>query len=149
MLAGAEPPDDVALLVIRRDDAERPPLQVTVPAVATALVVVRTALRRWLATLGVSDEKEFSVMLGVGEAMANVVSHAYGPSGGSMDVDLTCTTDAIEATVRDDGRWRLPRGTNRGRGLAIMEKCADEVSVDTTDAGTEVRLRFRLQGASR
>ena len=148
MLAGAEPLDDVALLVIRREDAERPPLQVTVPAVATALVVVRTALRRWLATLGVSNEEEFNVMLGVGEAMANVVSHAYGPSGGSMDVDLISTSDAIVATVRDDGRWRLPRGTNRGRGLTIMEKCADEVSVDTNDTGTEVRLRFELQGAS-
>jgi anti-sigma regulatory factor (Ser/Thr protein kinase) len=85
-------------------------------------------------------------MLGVGEAMANVVSHAYGPSGGTMDVDLTCAEGDIVATIRDTGRWRLPRGQNRGRGITIMERCADEVSVDTTEAGTEVRMRFEIEG---
>ena len=148
MLGGAEPHDDVALLVIRREDSgDRPPLHVNLPAVPTSLVLVRTALRRWLSTLGAGDPQEFKVMLGVGEAMANVVSHAYGPGGGSMDVEMSCSAGDIVATIRDSGRWRLPRGRNRGRGINIMEKCADEVSVDTTDAGTEVRLRFRLEGA--
>jgi anti-sigma regulatory factor (Ser/Thr protein kinase) len=78
--------------------------------------------------------------------MANVVSHAYGPSGDTMDVDLSCSAGDIVATIRDTGRWRLPRGTNRGRGINIMENCADEMSVDTTEAGTEVCLRFHLKG---
>lgn len=148
MLGGADPQDDVALLVVRREDnGDGPPLHVRIPAVATSLVLVRTALRRWLSTLRVRDREEFSVMLAVGEAMANVVSHAYGPSGGTMDVDMSYSAGDIVATVRDTGRWRLPRGENRGRGITIMEKCADEVAVDTTEAGTEVRLRFHLGGA--
>jgi anti-sigma regulatory factor (Ser/Thr protein kinase) len=146
MLGGAEPQDDVALLVMRREDSgDSPPLHVTIPAVATSLVLVRTALRRWLSTLAVSEREELDVMLALGEAMANVVSHAYGPSGGTMDVDLSCSAGDIVATIRDTGRWRLPRGTNRGRGINIMRNCADEVSVDTTEAGTEVRLRFHLK----
>jgi anti-sigma regulatory factor (Ser/Thr protein kinase) len=51
-------------------------------------------------------------------------------------------------TIRDTGRWRLPRGENRGRGIKIMEKCADEVSVDTTEAGTVVRLLFHIAKAA-
>jgi anti-sigma regulatory factor (Ser/Thr protein kinase)/putative methionine-R-sulfoxide reductase with GAF domain len=147
MLGGSDPADDVALLVIRREDnGDLPPLQVKVPAVATSLILVRTALRRWLSAMGVADRDEFNVMLAVGEAAANVVSHAYGPSGGVVDIDLSCTAGDIVATIRDSGRWRLPRGENRGRGINIMENCADEVSVDTTEAGTEVRLRFHLEG---
>ena len=147
MLGGSDPADDIALLVIRREDGgDSPPLQVEVPAVATSLVLVRSAVRRWLSAVGVADRDEFNVMLAVGEAMANVVSHAYGPSGGMIDVDLSYTAGDITATIRDTGRWRLPRGENRGRGVNIMEKCADEVSVDTTEAGTEVRLRFHLGG---
>jgi anti-sigma regulatory factor (Ser/Thr protein kinase) len=147
MLGGAEPQDDVALLVMRREDSgDSPPLHVTIPAVATSLVLVRTAVRRWLSTLAVSEREELDVMLALGEAMANVVSHAYGPSGGTMDVDLSCSAGDIVATIRDTGRWRLPRGTNRGRGINIMENCADEMSVDTTEAGTEVCLRFHLKG---
>ena len=148
MLGGADPQDDVALLVIRREDSgEGPPLHVNVPAVATSLVVVRTALRRWLSALGASDREGFDVMLGVGEATANVVSHAYGPRGGSMDVNLSCSAGEIVATIRDTGRWRLPRGENRGRGINIMQKCADQVSVESTEAGTEVCLWFHLKGA--
>ena len=148
MLGGADPQDDVALLVIRREDSgEGPPLHVNVPAVATSLVVVRTALRRWLSALGASDREGFDVMLGVGEATANVVSHAYGPRGGSMDVNLSCSAREIVATIRDTGRWRLPRGENRGRGINIMQKCADQVSVESTEAGTEVCLWFHLKGA--
>ncbi|HKY68573.1 MAG TPA: SpoIIE family protein phosphatase [Acidimicrobiales bacterium] len=143
MLGGDDPEDDVALLVIRREDSDDcPPLHITIPAVATSLVLVRTALRRWLSPLGVSERTAFDVMLAVGEAMANVVAHAYGPRGGTMDVDLSYSGGDIVATIRDTGRWRLPRGTNRGRGLNIMEKCAAEVVVDTTEGGTEVYLRF-------
>ncbi len=148
MLGGADPEDDVALLVARREDrGDGPPLHVTIPAVATSLVHVRTALRRWLTPLEVSEREEFDVMLAVGEAMANVVSHAYGPRGGTMEVDVSCSATEIVATVRDAGRWRLPRGTNRGRGMNIMERCAAEVTVDATEAGTEVCLRFRRGAA--
>jgi anti-sigma regulatory factor (Ser/Thr protein kinase) len=61
-------------------------------------------------------------------------------------VDLSHSARDIVATIRDTGRWRRPRGTNRGRGITIMENCADDVSVDTTESGTAVRLRFHLEG---
>jgi anti-sigma regulatory factor (Ser/Thr protein kinase)/putative methionine-R-sulfoxide reductase with GAF domain len=139
----ADPHDDVALLVLHREeDGDSPPLHLRVPAVATSLGLIRAALRRWLAALGVSDKTTFDVLLGVGEAAANSVAHAYGPGGGTVGVEVSSTGGVILATITDTGTWRLPRGENRGRGITIMERCADEMAVDTTDSGTEVRLRF-------
>jgi anti-sigma regulatory factor (Ser/Thr protein kinase) len=61
---------------------------------------------------------------------------------------MSCSAGDIVGTIRDTGRWRLPRGENRGRGINIMEKCADEVTVDTTEAGTVVRLLFHIAQAA-
>ena len=59
-----------------------------------------------------------------------------------------CTTDGlVTLTVRDTGRWRPPRGTNRGRGLKIIAAAVDELDVRTTDAGTEVVMRRALAAA--
>lgn len=144
MFEHCDPQDDVALLVLHREeDGDSPPLHIQVPAVATSLGLVRTALRRWLSGLGVSDKRSFDVLLGVGEAAANTVAHAYGPGGGTIGIEVSSTGGVILATIRDTGTWRSPRGENRGRGITIMEGCSDEMTVDTTESGTEVRLTFR------
>lgn len=149
MLGDDDLADDVALLVVRCEDPTgSPPLHIEVPAMPTALGRVRAALRHWLSNLGVGDSNAFNILLAVGEAAANAVSHAYGPGGGTIDIDVARNGDSIVATVRDRGRWRAPRGENRGRGMGIMENCASEVAVDRTDAGTEVRLRFDIDKAS-
>ena len=51
----------------------------------------------------------------------------------------------VTLTVRDTGRWRAPRGTNRGRGLKIIAAAVDELDLRTTDAGTEVVMHRRLR----
>ena len=47
-------------------------------------------------------------------------------------------------TVRDHGRWRPPRGTNRGRGLPLMQALMEHVDVHHTDKGTVVVLERTL-----
>jgi anti-sigma regulatory factor (Ser/Thr protein kinase)/putative methionine-R-sulfoxide reductase with GAF domain len=141
-LLGDAVEDDAAMLVVRRDDGG--PMHLEVPAVPASVGQIRTALRRWLPSVGASDEGTLNVLLAVGEATTNVVEHAYGPGGGSMQVEFAYSTPDVVATIRDTGRWRSPRGDNRGRGMLIMERCADEVTVDRTANGTEVRLRFRF-----
>ena len=44
------------------------------------------------------------------------------------------------STIRDDGRWRPPRGANRGRGLPLMRALMEHVDVQHTDKGTTVVL---------
>jgi anti-sigma regulatory factor (Ser/Thr protein kinase) len=50
----------------------------------------------------------------------------------------------IEVTVRDRGRWRLPRGDHRGRGLKIMHAAMDDVKLRAGEAGTVVSMRRKL-----
>jgi anti-sigma regulatory factor (Ser/Thr protein kinase)/putative methionine-R-sulfoxide reductase with GAF domain len=139
--------DDAALLIIRRDDTGNQPLVLQVPAVPTSLEHIRAAVRRWLASIGVSDSKSVDVVLGIGEATGNVVEHAYGPGGGIVEVEMAQVPAGMVATIRDTGQWRTHRGDNRGRGMTIMKVCADEVSIKRTTKGTEVTLEFRLDHA--
>ena len=141
--------DDSALLVIRRRPDDDARMQIEVPAVPTSLGRIRYALRRWIGSNDISDDESVNILLAVGEATANAVEHAYGPAGGTVAVGIARNGDTVVATVRDTGRWRLPRGTNRGRGVGIMEKCTEAMSVERTDEGTEVRLQFGLDRSSR
>jgi anti-sigma regulatory factor (Ser/Thr protein kinase) len=66
----------------------------------------------------------------------------------SFDLEARMEDDSVVITVRDRGSWREPRpGTHRGRGLGIMRATMDSVDVRSTDDGTEVVLRRRLEGS--
>jgi len=136
--------DDAALLIIRRHDTGSRPLVLEVPAVPTSLEHIRAAVRRWLTSIGVSDSTSVDVLLGIGEATGNVVEHAYGPGGGMVEVEMAQIPTGVVATIRDTGQWRSHRGDNRGRGIAIMKVCADDVSINRTTNGTEITLEFRI-----
>jgi serine phosphatase RsbU (regulator of sigma subunit)/anti-sigma regulatory factor (Ser/Thr protein kinase) len=134
--------DDTALLVLRREDPAGDPLRLEVRAEPPSLAEVHAALRRWLAPLWLTDQSQMMILLAVGEAVANAVEHAYGPEGGTVEVELAAADDRVVATVRDHGRWRgsgAPDGS-RGRGMRIMRACTVDMAVDTSEGGTVVRL---------
>jgi anti-sigma regulatory factor (Ser/Thr protein kinase)/putative methionine-R-sulfoxide reductase with GAF domain len=144
-LVGRErPADDVALLVMRRGGAVAAPLAMTLPAKASSLGDIRAALRRWLGEAGATRADEVDVLLAAGEATSNVVEHAYGPEGGQLRVQAELDGDTAVITVSDDGRWRAPRGSNRGRGTHLMQAASDELRVDRREDGTDVMIRRRL-----
>jgi anti-sigma regulatory factor (Ser/Thr protein kinase) len=142
-LVGAEAvSDDIAVLVLRRQDlVANDPLVLQMPAMPESLQPIRAALRRWLASVPTSREATADLVTAVGEACTNVVEHAYGPSGGELTVHLTNEGTHVVAVITDSGRWRAPRGHNRGRGILLMKALADEATIDQTDTGTRVVLR--------
>jgi anti-sigma regulatory factor (Ser/Thr protein kinase) len=142
-LVGAGPPtDDTGVLVARRIDyGDTAPLDMVVPALASSLADIRAAMRRWLPAAGATKEDVNDLLVAVGEAASNVVEHAYGPQGGTITVRLEVQGSQIVATVCDAGRWRPPRGENRGRGTLLMERCSDVVDVERSEAGTQVLMR--------
>ena len=72
----------------------------------------------------------------------NAVEHAYGASDGSVEVSVRRAGDAVEAEVRDRGRWReRARGGDRGRGEALMRSLVDAVEIERGEGGSRVRLR--------
>ncbi|HVW41821.1 MAG TPA: SpoIIE family protein phosphatase [Amycolatopsis sp.] len=139
------PEDDVALLTLRRQSQdESGALDLVLPAVPESLKDIRAAMRRWLSAAGAGAEVTGDLLLAVGEACTNAVEHAYGPAGGSVALRLELQGTTVIATVRDHGRWRPPRGENRGRGILLMRKCGDEVRVEQTGDGTKVVIRRDL-----
>ena len=47
----------------------------------------------------------------------------------------------VLVAVRDNGRWREPRGENRGRGIVLMRELMDDVRIERGEQGTAVEMR--------
>ena len=122
------------------------------PAQPDQLAPLRTAVWRHAQALGASEEVAQAVRLAVGEALANVVMHAYlEMEPGSMTVQAWRDCDEhFVVRVLDEGRGLTPRTASPGLGLGLplMAKMADDFRVDNRDGtrGTTVSLRFSLRG---
>jgi anti-sigma regulatory factor (Ser/Thr protein kinase) len=101
-------------------------------------------MRRWLRDRGADDGAITEITLAVNEACANAIEHAYPPRPAMFELTARAVGDELVITVRDAGRWRPPRGEDRGRGLTIIETAMDGVEVNTTAEGTELVMRRRL-----
>jgi anti-sigma regulatory factor (Ser/Thr protein kinase) len=121
-------------------------LELRVAARAEELAAVRRLLRGWLSENGADRRAIEAVLLASGEACTNAVEHAYGPGDQTFELVGMREGDDVVLIIRDQGRWRPPRGQNRGRGLGLMETFMDEVNVQPSDTGTEVRMRRRITG---
>jgi GAF domain-containing protein/anti-sigma regulatory factor (Ser/Thr protein kinase) len=138
-----KPADDIAMILARLTAVpER--LTGTWPADKEVLGDVRMVLRRWLRARGASEDEAYDILVASQEACANAVEHAYGPGMRSFELDARCEAGLVTVTVRDHGHWRPPRGTNRGRGLPMMEALMERVEVTHTDEGTFVVLERTL-----
>ena len=135
--------DDVALLAARVEPVpER--LSGRWPAERSVLAGVRQLLRRWLESQGATADETYDIVVACQEACANAVEHAYRPGRHSFELDATCDDGRICVTIRDEGRWRPPRGTHRGRGVMMMRGLMDSVDITHTEAGTTVVLEHTL-----
>jgi serine phosphatase RsbU (regulator of sigma subunit)/anti-sigma regulatory factor (Ser/Thr protein kinase) len=141
-----ERPDDVAVLVARLQPVpER--LTGRWPADRHQLAGIRRLLRRWLQVRGASDDEAYDILVACQEACANAVEHAYRPGHHMFELDATYDDGRVRIVVRDGGRWRPPRGTNRGRGVMMMRGLMDSVDIQHTDTGTTVVLERELKAA--
>jgi anti-sigma regulatory factor (Ser/Thr protein kinase) len=137
--------DDVAALAIGLTPVASDGLALKLPAEPPVLSSLRRTLRGWLERLGASELETYDVLVAVTEAAANAVEHAYGPGDATFEVEAGLGTgDDVWVVVRDQGRWRPPRGHNRGRGTLLMQELMDHFEVTTGEEGTEVRMTRRL-----
>jgi serine phosphatase RsbU (regulator of sigma subunit)/anti-sigma regulatory factor (Ser/Thr protein kinase) len=142
-LVPSERHDDVALLAAR---VEPVPEQLSGrwPAERSVLAGLRQLLRRWLEARGATADEIYEIVVACQEACANAVEHAYRPGRHWFELDATHDGGRVRVTIRDEGRWRPPRGTHRGRGVTMMRGLMDSVEIDHTDAGTIVVLERAL-----
>jgi serine phosphatase RsbU (regulator of sigma subunit)/anti-sigma regulatory factor (Ser/Thr protein kinase) len=144
MLGDQEPQDDVALLVLSVSPLPALGFTLDLPAEPEALSSVRQSLDRWLTEAGTSRRDVHAIKVACGEACANAIEHAYRPGDAAFRIEASRRNSEVLITVRDFGGWRQPRGTDRGRGLPLMEALMDSVHVDPSSDGTTVRLRRML-----
>jgi serine phosphatase RsbU (regulator of sigma subunit)/anti-sigma regulatory factor (Ser/Thr protein kinase) len=144
MLPEERAPDDVAILMLGRELAGQPRLELSVRARARELAVVRRALRRWMNENRMAPEVAQDVLTAVGEAVANSIEHAYGANQGWVTLEAVYEADRLEIIVRDTGAWRPPRSGDRGRGIPLMRAIMDTVEVDHAAVGTTVRMDRRV-----
>ncbi|MHB8730422.1 MAG: SpoIIE family protein phosphatase [bacterium] len=131
--------DDLAIVTLHvaADAADR--FDVSLPAEPSSLARVRPALRRLAGHAGLDADLTVALLVASGEAMANAVLHAYPAGRGVIDVRARRDAGGIRVEVEDHGRWRESR-RDRGHGLSVMRRLADECEIETGSGGTVVRL---------
>jgi len=127
-----------------------PDFELTLPARAENVAVVRHAFGGLGDALDVPDHALADVKLAVTEACTNVVVHAYPDGGdGPMNVRAGLVDGALTVVVSDDGRGILPRPDSPGLGLGLplIATLASSLELGTSDDNqTEVRMVFELDG---
>jgi anti-sigma regulatory factor (Ser/Thr protein kinase) len=137
--------DDIAVVALRLEPVEET-MRVRFAADPQVLSHMRRTVGRWLQVQGAQPTEVAALTLACGEACANAIEHAYAPGVAYFELEAAHEDGVVTLTVRDTGRWRAARGSNRGRGLKMIAAGVDELDVRTTNAGTEVVMRHTLSG---
>jgi anti-sigma regulatory factor (Ser/Thr protein kinase) len=136
--------DDLTLEILRTVSDRTDDLDLDVTGDEAALHGFRAALRRWLTASGASRSDVHDVTLAANEAVQNAIEHAHGLSRRAVEVRLQREAGRITVTVRDEGTWKRPRRSDRGRGLPLMRALMDSVEIERGQRGTTVTLRRAL-----
>jgi serine/threonine-protein kinase RsbW len=126
-------------------------LQLSVPATADNVPLLRHAMAGFLEGQSVTGETAADVLLAVTEACTNVVQHAYPSDPDSVDrhIELAaeCMDSILEVAVRDLGLGFAPRVDSPGLGLGLPVIAALTQTVEIrplTPHGTEVVMTFAV-----
>jgi serine/threonine-protein kinase RsbW len=90
-----------------------------------------------------------NLRLAVSEAVTNVVRHAYPRNHGLVAITAGQASDELWVLIADRGCGHQSPSTNPGLGFGlgiIAHECDELVVTERSDGGTEVRMRFMLEG---
>ena len=122
-------------------------LRLRCPAQSQHVAPVRHALEAFLKALELKRQSVEDITTAAGEALANIIEHAYASGATSTDayLELHARSDSsggLSIEVCDAGsfvtRQPLP---GRGFGLKIIRAIAKQLTIDTSE-GTHVRMIF-------
>jgi stage II sporulation protein AB (anti-sigma F factor) len=122
------------------------------PATPDSVPLARRELAQFAQDAGAATEQLERVRLAASEAITNIVLHAYDGSAGEVHIDADVATGELRVQIADDGDALQPRfeNTGLGVGLALIAQASDELDiVKRPEGGTELRMRFGLDRASR
>lgn len=130
--------------------APKSQLRLRCPADSQNVAPVRRALAAFLRALDCEAREVEDITTAAGEALANIVEHAYARSAAKNDryMELRARRDArgeLAVEIADGGAFRKRRRSTPGRGfgLRIIRAIAKKLTVDTSATkGTRLRMRF-------
>ena len=140
------PQDDVAVLTLGISAQPLEHVDLVTTSAPSSARVIRQALRRFALGLAMDENETSDFLTASGEAISNVIEHAYGIEEGPLHVRASQDGGSVVIQVVDKGRWRPPQETGSGRGLTLMRALADKVEVESSEKGTTVMLRMPLSG---
>lgn len=131
---------------------ERPSgLQMTLPAKAENVAVVRHALAGLAEEIGMDEPAIADLKTVATEACMNVVVHAYQGEPGPLSVEALPDEEGLTITVRDEGVGIRPQA-EAGRdslrlGLSLIAALSASFAISGgLNRGTEVTMRVPLRG---
>jgi len=131
----------------QRVQTQLPDLEITLPARAENVAVVRHAVGGLGEVLEVDDQTLSDIKLAVTEACTNVVVHAYPDAEGPMGLRASIDGRSLSLVVADRGRGIVPRPDSPGLGLGLplIATLAESLELGTGHSEeTEVRMTFDL-----
>lgn len=135
------------------------PVTLHIQSTPAHLPIVRAALQKLCEEIGFSPEVANGVVLGVDEALANVIRHAYkGEQDKPIEIVMRPTgqavVDGVQVCIRDFGRHVDParfkvRDLDEvrpgGLGVHIMRQCVDALKYfRAEDGGTILSMVKKL-----
>jgi anti-sigma regulatory factor (Ser/Thr protein kinase) len=126
-------------------------LQMSLPAKAENVAVVRHAIAGLAERIGMDDAAIADLKTVVTEACMNVVVHAYSEDAiGLLKIEAVPDLDGLTVTVRDFGRGISPRpGVDRPSlriGLALIAALSSSFEISGgVERGTEIRMHLPLR----
>ncbi len=141
--------DDLAIVALQNVHIPKE-LTLSLPARPDVLAGLRRILRRWLRARGATNDEITEITLAANEACANAVEHAYSPAPAHFSFRALVDQGDVVISVTDAGSWREPRGSDRGRGLRIMDAAMEAIEIREASAqGTQIVMRRKLGGWTR
>ena len=121
-------------------------LDLVLPAQPSSLRLVRQAVRQLASRFKLGEDLVFALNVAVGEAVTNVIEHAYGEAAGTVSVRVRRDGMTLRVEVEDRGKWRPDRPSKPGgRGLSVIRGLVHGVEIRTGAGGTTVRFSIPLQ----
>jgi anti-sigma B factor antagonist len=97
---------------------------------------------------GLDPRRRYEFALATSEAVANAIEHGGSCLAGGIELWISERPDTLTVGIRDGGRFVLPPLPpdplpERGRGLRLMSRLVDEISIERNNGHTEVALSVR------
>ncbi|MGH7329601.1 MAG: ATP-binding SpoIIE family protein phosphatase, partial [Polyangiaceae bacterium] len=137
--------DDIATMTVFVEPRPQEEFNCTFSAVPFSAPFVRRGLERFLREKGIDEDRRFSIITAVGEAVANAVEHAYVKTPGTVSLSARLEASVLRVHIEDCGNWRpASKRENRGRGIPLMRALMDRVEIRTERASTQVRMQLEI-----